>query len=219
MIKKLWNGDVSLVTTYWIYGVLASIIFRIIEEILKAIFKSPSFMTLSGPAAICIAWSTRIFVTFMFIYFVFIFVAIWRSANKYTGEKRWARIAKLMVIIGAIQFMLYIPPTIHAMFVHPSPTVQVINKMIDPETKLLNITFKNNTYTYNCKLIHLSLSDLNLKRFNKMIRKTVLDDVRKKDFFKRAMRDTKASIAYHFIDKQNHFVSNVIIKPSDCGIG
>ena len=92
LIRDLWGGDVPLVKTYWLFGVVAGIFFNIAFayiEYQSAVFsKGPGHIFLLG------------LVVFVFTYSVFISFAIWRSANKYQGLQRYAVLAKVAVILG-----------------------------------------------------------------------------------------------------------------------
>lgn len=96
LIKELWYGDISLAKTFWLFGVLVGILFNFAFKFIE--FGSAFFIFL-------------LFVALNYTYLVFIFVAIWRSANKYKGPKAWAILAKIIVIIGIarlIQTVLFL---------------------------------------------------------------------------------------------------------------
>ncbi|UUV18585.1 hypothetical protein NRK67_15025 [Fusobacteria bacterium ZRK30] len=95
LIRTLWYGDVPLVITYWQFGVIANIFFNIIFAYIG--HKNIGFYTKVGFIFVLIL---NIFV---FIYTIFICVAIWRSANKYEGLKRYAVLAKISVLSGVAE--------------------------------------------------------------------------------------------------------------------
>jgi hypothetical protein len=93
LIRQLWLGNVSLARTYWLYFICVAVLFKITEKILIT-----NLFLLTGGYR---------FVLYLFdgiqaIYFGFMLIAIWRSANKYNGRILWAGLAKLGVIIGFI---------------------------------------------------------------------------------------------------------------------
>ena len=92
LIRDLWHGEVPLVKTYWLFGVVAGIFFNIAFTYIE--FQISALST-----------GILIFVLGLYslsiIYFIFISVAIWRSANKYKGPQRFAILAKSSVILGA----------------------------------------------------------------------------------------------------------------------
>ena len=94
LIRDLWRGDLTLVKTYWLFGVVGGIFFHIAFTYIE--YQSAVFSTGFGPAFVFGL------VIFFFTYSAFILVAIWRSANKYQGLQRYAILAKVGVILGVM---------------------------------------------------------------------------------------------------------------------
>ena len=92
LVIDLWRGDISLAKTYWLFGVVVGICFAITFAFIE--FQSSGLSEGFGPVVIIGL------ILFYFIYAIFINIAIWRSASKYQGPKRWAILAKIMVIIS-----------------------------------------------------------------------------------------------------------------------
>jgi len=86
-VVRLLNGQLGLALTYWVFGVLGAIMWKIAFQLL---LPSPE-----GSLALVV-------IALMAVYFAFIYVAIWRAANKYKGRKEWALLAKTAVILGAL---------------------------------------------------------------------------------------------------------------------
>jgi hypothetical protein len=100
-IAKHWRGELSLPVSYWVNGVLATIV---------------TFLTIFGLRyvialykvnyAALIYWALSIVVVTAVV--IWQNVGIWRSADRYTakgwasGSKFWSTLAKLMVIIGTV---------------------------------------------------------------------------------------------------------------------
>jgi hypothetical protein len=97
LIKDLWRGDVPLVKSYWLFGVVVGIFFRIIFAYIE--YQAAIFYTALGAIFIFA------FIIFVFAYSIFISFAIWKSANKYQGQQRYAILAKISVIIGVIMII------------------------------------------------------------------------------------------------------------------
>lgn len=95
-IEKLWNGDLSLAATYWVWGVLAGFVW--------AVF----FLSIRPDGT---SESNKLFdltkIVFYF-YYGFVYVGIWNSATKYTGNKIWGVLAKFIVIISIIPVLIEI---------------------------------------------------------------------------------------------------------------
>jgi hypothetical protein len=92
LIRNLWRGDIPLVKTYWLFGVIAGIFFNIVFAYIE--YQSTVFSKGFGPMFVLGL------VVFVFTYSVFISFAIWRSANKYQGIQRYVILAKIAVILG-----------------------------------------------------------------------------------------------------------------------
>jgi len=79
------NSNSDLAKTYWIFGVIGSVIARFITD----------FMLVSGVNSIIV-------LVIKFTYLVIIWMAIWASATKYKGFKLWAILAKVSVVFGIL---------------------------------------------------------------------------------------------------------------------
>jgi len=92
LVLDLWRGDVPLVKAYWLFGVVVGICFAITFAFIE--YQSAGLSEGFGPVFIISL------IMLYFVYVAFINVAIWRSANKYKGPKRWAILAKVMVLVS-----------------------------------------------------------------------------------------------------------------------
>ena len=86
LFVAFWNGDVSLVKSYWLIGVLLTIGVVFVATFL-VIAAGLQFEAMFG---IYIPWV------------IYITVGIWRSADKYKGPKYWAILAKIAMVIGVL---------------------------------------------------------------------------------------------------------------------
>lgn len=85
LIKALWKGEIPLATTFFAFGMSVVFILNLYIG-----FFDPSYYT--GPRSLI----TMTIDIFAFVYLPFIGICIWRSANKYKGNKVWAILAKIM---------------------------------------------------------------------------------------------------------------------------
>ena len=97
IVKALWRGHVPLWKTYWLFGVLVN---SAILIIIGLIITCCSDYVLS--TNIKLFWTT-IIMAYAIWYPPFILIAVWRSANNYKGNKRWAGLAKIAVIFSVIR--------------------------------------------------------------------------------------------------------------------
>jgi hypothetical protein len=94
-ITRLFNGDISLAVTYWIFGV---IIGNIILGMLCSLIDAKYFELIPKVGILPI----NIFLLIGLVYNIFILIAIYRSAVKYKGNKIWSILARILVIINTI---------------------------------------------------------------------------------------------------------------------
>jgi hypothetical protein len=87
IVGHLWRGDVSLPRTYWAYGVVGNLIWRILIVLaIGAINRSLLLLLLLLYLSYC----------------VFISVAIWRSAGRYKGDRTWGHLARLSLVLALL---------------------------------------------------------------------------------------------------------------------
>ena len=84
---KFFDGELSLPHSYWLVGIVYSIVVGILAAIIILSFSLPD-KTLN---VLVLPW------------IIFISIGIWRSSDKYKGPKFWAILAKIVVVISIIQ--------------------------------------------------------------------------------------------------------------------
>ena len=100
LIKKIWNGDLSLVKTFWLVFVVGTSIGNVISVVIEMNYEN------IGEVG---ALFSLIFILFFYIYLIYSYVATWRSATKYSIKAKknkkgtgWANAAKTVVVLGAL---------------------------------------------------------------------------------------------------------------------
>lgn len=217
MIKKLWKGDIRLVVTFWIYFVLVAFIYNVIAaSFFDAFNNSYSYWTIF-----------LLLLAFYYIYFPFIFVAVWRSADKYKKSKILANVAQIIIAINVIVYLTIGIGIIRQMFFnHPSVnefaevSVSTANeklpRMLDSETELLSTSFRDNIFSYNYKLVNRDASTFDFGSIKNQLQKRLLQSACNtkefKYFFKHGI-----SVAFAYEDKKEVSLDRIVISPSDCG--
>lgn len=79
-LTRLWRGELSLPITFWLYGVFGLFLVSLPSIVLDQIYPDLD----DAPVITVLIYAISFFSAI--IYFVFIFVAIWRSAWKYRGQ-------------------------------------------------------------------------------------------------------------------------------------
>lgn len=97
-IQKLWRGDVPLVITFWVWNFLLAVAIGIILGVISW------FVEVSYKALLVVYLP----------FYAFLTVAVWRSANKYTGKAIWAVLAQVVMILGWVRHLvdLFILPDV-----------------------------------------------------------------------------------------------------------
>ena len=100
LIKKIFNGDLSLVKTFWLVFVVGTGILNVISIVIEMNFD------IMGEVG---AFFSLIFIFIFFIYVIYCYVATWRSATKYAiaSKKKkkgtgWATAAKVVVVLSIL---------------------------------------------------------------------------------------------------------------------
>ena len=96
-IGKLLRGDDSLPYIFWVIGIAGNAIFVAVDEITRHIYGRNPYEDL--------------LLLMLFVYFSYSYQRVWESAGKYTGHAIWAKLARLVMLAGAvvvlISLMLY----------------------------------------------------------------------------------------------------------------
>ena len=99
-IKSFWQGEWSLVQTFWGYGVVGNIVLGI-----PVIYWEDSFKSLSDGVNMLFS----IYNVFYFVFFVWVLVGIWRSATNYAKKKKlWGGLAKIYVFLNVLNLVVQI---------------------------------------------------------------------------------------------------------------
>jgi uncharacterized membrane protein len=100
MITQLWRGEITLWKTFWLFGVGGGLALGLpIFSAMLALTDVPDDTTAS------------IFLSalgFLLVYLTWVFVGIWRAANKYQGDEAWVVLAKIPVVAGTFNIALLV---------------------------------------------------------------------------------------------------------------
>lgn len=86
LVQSLWNGEIQLVRTFWLYYFVAVFVINLLGHIIAP---------LAGLfALLAIAWGG------------FMIMPVIRAADRYEGEKLWAMAAKVAVVLSFVLNLL-----------------------------------------------------------------------------------------------------------------
>lgn len=92
LIGALWVGDVPLPRAFWQYAIVGGFLVNLVATILVMILAA-------NDAAI--VWQAVVF-CLPIPYNILMFVAVWRSSDKYRGRPLWANLARLVIVLWTI---------------------------------------------------------------------------------------------------------------------
>ena len=99
LIKDLWRGDLPLWKTYWLFGVIGSLVFRLAFFYIE--ITADQFF--SVPGSVAIVWSIMVA---SLAYTIWVLAGIWRSAGRYLDERRglvrYGILARFSVLLGGL---------------------------------------------------------------------------------------------------------------------
>ncbi|WP_316979051.1 hypothetical protein [Shumkonia mesophila] len=91
-VRALWLGEVPLRVVFWWHAMVVGTLFNVLATLLFVVVQSLGASDAVSLAALLLPVP----------YNVFIAIAVWRSAGRYTGPPLWAHLARLAVSLWAI---------------------------------------------------------------------------------------------------------------------
>jgi hypothetical protein len=165
-IKRLFRGDVSLVITYWFFA------FFILNVVFNVAFELVEYNYVKIYSSVIGKWLSYGFDAFILLYNIFILVALWRSAEKYRGGKKWISVVRFIVVISVIKLgSSFIGGFIdgykedEAAFKNELMSInKSLPEMVDKETRLDNILVQDRNIYYSYTLINHLIENLDISR-------------------------------------------------------
>lgn len=91
-LGRLWRGELALDKAFWNWAVIGGLAVNLVSSTLF-LFLIIVEQTLAALVAGYI---------FSVPYNVIVAVGVWRSAERYTGERKWAEIAQIVTLVGMV---------------------------------------------------------------------------------------------------------------------
>lgn len=214
-VVQLFRGDVPLPITYWIFGVVFILGFQIPRRMIESNYLDIISYPFGAGLIVAFDW-------FVFSYGLFIFVAIWRSAGKFEGNKFWAILARIIVVFNLIAIV----NNLYLSFVSPQDPKELIAeqlrlvnrslpRMVDNDTRLDRVSIFDNRIRYNFTLIHVDAFDIDKNRLEGALTPVVkLGACENKDTKK--ILDNDLELVYAYYDKANNPVVTIAVNNQDC---
>lgn len=105
-MDRAWRGEFGLAASFWLGGVAAPVVLFIPLGLAAWYFESRGLFTQDGVVAFpLVEVLTVAYILFLIAAMICIFIAVWRSANRYRGPRHWPALAKAALIAGAGGFV------------------------------------------------------------------------------------------------------------------
>lgn len=214
-ITRLFNGDISLAVTYWIFGV---IIGNVIFGTLYSVIESKYIEIVSKIGTLPI----NIFIIITLAYNIFILIAIYRSAVKYNGNKIWSILARILVIINTI-FSIGVLVVTFRQITDPNifikRDISMLNKnlpkMIDKDTRLDKVILIDKDISFNYTMVNLLATDLDIPKVESMMSANIKLEQCQNDGLKPIL-DEGRKLIYMYVDKEANAITKIIVSKEDC---
>jgi len=91
-ICQLWRGELTLQKAFWNWAVFGGLIINVTSSTLFL------FLIMADRLIAALIFGYA----FSLPYNVTVTVGVWRSAERYAGEHRWAKLAQIVTVIGFV---------------------------------------------------------------------------------------------------------------------
>jgi hypothetical protein len=236
IIIRLWKGNVSLGKTYWLYGVLAGLIIRLISPLVTyGVSYNLSYLSTFDVSLIIYSWIAAVL-----LYSAFMSVSIWQSATKYKQSypetKANGTLAQAAVILGIlVAAASFIPKDDNSKNLIGKNSMvssdaderlqheamlsglnarynEGLPKMIDAVTRLNKMEFSDKGWSYfETITVHVDNPSEFLKRVKPSIVEGLCKESNTLDGLKSGL-----SFRYFYADADGNKLGNVEIIRSDC---
>ncbi len=91
-LRRLWRGELALADAFWNWAVFGGLAINVVTTALLLFLimaDRPIFAFIAGYAPAV-------------PYNVIATIGVWRSAERYSGDRRWAELARIVTIIGMV---------------------------------------------------------------------------------------------------------------------
>lgn len=213
LIKRLFRGDISLPITYWVFGVGSGLMIRlgyflIEKNFIKILMYEYGLLFIKAFNILTLLIS------------LFIIIAIWRSANKYTESPGWALVAKIVMVLN---IMVLLVSLYNQYTMDPEAALQseisLSNKnlpfMVDEQTRLDKMSLNNHNIHYHYTILDLEKSEIDQNFFkvnmHKILAENSCGDAESLELLKEGRK-----LIFNYNDKNDAFVTDITVENYDC---
>lgn len=228
LAARLWDGDVPLGLTYWIYAVFLPNLIVIPALAVLAFLEESSALSQADLVIMYTSLSGA-----LLCYGFFITVAVWRSADKYQGRAIWPGLARVAVVLG----WLYLASTFTDLFDEPasltinngesSSSVELDSKeealgsananlpqMVSEDVRLDSLSEEDGNLVASYTLIYATLSDIDVAYFVTEMRPLLVSLACAPDFLSGPL--VFDHYIFRYRDRAGLLVAEITVRKSEC---
>ena len=209
-IARLFRGDIPLVTTYWLWGVLGNGVFSGLSLVIEANY-----------ASVVTSWGgvflVRYFYWVALAFAVFTWIAIWRSAGKYTGQG-WDVAARVMVLIAVLANVYWLTAASdddYSLQAEVRMMNQSLPVMLDDYTRLDSVAYETTRLSYYHTIVGAPASEIDADFLRQFVRGNVIETVCN-DHASIEILENGIDYRYAYTDEAGKFITELTVTISDC---
>lgn len=210
-IHRLLKGESSFAVAFWVWFIFISFL---IELFFETIFMDSSYVQNKENY-------TEFFIYLILLVYSFtIFLIIFRTANKYKGNKIWSFLSKVLVSINlffSINFFIEVTKFyFYEDYVLEKEIISFKKSLpmqIDMNSTLIDIYKKEKNIYYKYQLIEVSLeNDILRNKFKKQIQNSLCEDSTTLDLLKKDY-----ILDYNYVNEKEEEIINIKTDKKTCG--
>ncbi|MAD43119.1 MAG: hypothetical protein CL623_12110 [Arcobacter sp.] len=215
-LKKLLKGQITLIITFWVWFFFITLVINIFID---NSFEQSNYHQSNSEIVLSV-----IIYLLIFVYTILIFIAVYRSADNYIGNKLWPFLSKVIISINLFFSLFSAYDLLRVTIFEDYAIKSEINSFkdslplkINSYSHLTNIGIeeKNIYYTYRLDNMDITASkDYNFKKFKSQVQDSLCEEdntlkLLKKDYI----------LNYTYVDKNEEKVIDIETKKTNCGKG
>jgi hypothetical protein len=215
-VRRLWRGELPLATTYWVFGVLLGGVGSCLGWAVIARRLTPLFLAGRGYGLLVL----YTFVLGASLYGLFISVATWRSANRYTGPRRWQVLAKAGVALGLLLTAVLVRLALRSDGLTPGTLrdrAEMLNRslptLVDSITELRRVSAQDRTLTYHLRIVGKAADQIDMPALSARVKTHACTQ---EDIRELVTRGITVTYTYTAIDETR--LGQVVVTRQECGI-
>lgn len=214
--RKLFKGEIALNIVFWIYFVLITFVLNSYIEL--DLENTHYQLTFNKQETLLNLFLFSI----LFLYTIFIFIAVIRSANKYTGSKVFSFFAKVLVTLNLIITLITSLELIKVYLLEDyfiESQIELYKEQVpikvNSYTNLKAINKVENKIKYTYQIVNKRFShiaSLNLKNFKEDVQNSLCEDETTLDLLKK-----NYVLEYDYLDDKNDELIKIVTTKESCG--